>query len=243
MLESWDALTARAAPNVFMHPAALSAVDEKKFARVHVLRAFREAEGGRELVGFWALRERRIAPLWPRFLAAPPYEYAFVASPVIDPAHRDAVMAAFLDAIAHAPSLPKVIRLTLLDGEAAAPLMAALGARGGHALKLSEHARPYLGGEADRKRSGSTAKKLRQDFNRLSALGAVEVVNDRESVRAAFETFLEMELRSWKGANGTALMSHDEDAEFARAMIGNLSEAGGASVALLRVDKDRKSVV
>ena len=117
-------------------------------------------------------------------------------------------------------------------------MMAALNARGGQMLKLSEHPRPFLAGESDRKKSGSTAKKLRQDWNRLGALGAADVINERagDAVRAAFEIFLELERRSWKGASGTALLSHDEDAAFVRAFIANLSACGGASVALLRLD-------
>ena len=235
--EQFEALCARAAPNVFMHPAALGAVATTDFAHVHVLQAWAGDGDTRKLVGVWALRERRIAPFW-RFLQSPPYDYAFVSSPVIDPDHAGAVMPAMLDAIANARTLPNVIKLKLLDGEAAAPIIAALQARCGAMLKLAEHPRPFLSGESGRKRSGSTAKKLRQDWNRLSALGIAEIVNERGSgaVRAAFEIFLQLELDSWKGASGTALRSQSEDAAFARLFIASLAERGGASVALLRLD-------
>jgi CelD/BcsL family acetyltransferase involved in cellulose biosynthesis len=229
----WDALTRRAGGNVFMHPAALYAAVATGFARIHVLLAW----DGDKLVGLWALRERRLAPLLPTFLASPPYEYAFVASPVIDPDYE--VMPAFFNAIAQAPALPNVIQLKLLDGDCATyrVTMNALGARNGRMLKLSEHARPFLGGESERKRSGSTGKKLRQDWNRLAALGAVEIANERspELVRDALEVFLTMEARSWKGENGTALLSDEDDAIFARRFIGDLAERASASVALLRV--------
>lgn len=235
---AFEALCARAVPNVFMHPAALAAVTATEFAHVHMLQAWSGTGDTRKLVGAWALRERRIAPFWPRFLESPPYDYAFAASPVIDPEHVDVVMPALLDAIADDPKLPKVIKLKLLDGAAAAPLTAALRARHGQVRTLAEHPRPFLGGDADRKRAGSTAKKLRQDWNKLNALGAADVTNarDGEAVRAAFEIFLEMERRSWKGASGTALLSHDEDAAFVRLLIGNLGDRGGTSVALLRLD-------
>ena len=77
----WDALTRRAGANVFMHPAALCAAAATGLARIHVLLAWE----GDKLIGLWGLHERRVAPFFPAFLAAPPYEYAFVASPVIDP--------------------------------------------------------------------------------------------------------------------------------------------------------------
>lgn len=234
LMPEWNALVQRAGGNVFMHPAALCAATETGFAKVHVLLAWDD----RKLVGLWALRERRIAPLLPAFLAAPPYEYCFVSSPVIDPNYD--VMPAFLDAIAKDRTLPNVIQLKLLDGNADAfnPLMAALAARSGQMLKLSERARPYLANETERKRSGSTGKKLRQDWNRLSALGTVELANERtaDGACAAFEIFLDLEVRSWKGANGTALLSDEPDTDFTRRLIANLADVGGASVALLRVD-------
>jgi hypothetical protein len=72
----------------------------------------------------------------------------------------------------------------------------------------------------------------------LSALGAVEVVNDRTpaGVAGAFETFLAMEKASWKGEQGTALLSDAHDAVFARRLLHNLAGRQDASVALLRVN-------
>src|SRR5207244_12787964 len=131
---------------------------------------------------------------------APPYEYAFVASPVIDPAYD--VMPAFFDAIERAPRLPKVIQIKLLDGDHAnyRATMAALAARNGQMLKLSERARPFLGSEAERKRSGSTGKKLRQDWNRLSALGAGALAHERtpDAVRAAPAVFPPLAAQRWQ---------------------------------------------
>jgi CelD/BcsL family acetyltransferase involved in cellulose biosynthesis len=233
LVPQWDGLIARANPNVFMHPAALAAAAAAGFAKVHVLLAWH----GDTLAGLWALRERRVACL-PAFLASPPYAYSFVGCPVINPDHAGAVMPAFLDAIAREPALPNAIQLKALDGDSVAfrAMMSALGTR--PVLTLSEFARPFLGGESERKRSGSTGKKLRQDWNRLSALGAVEVVNDRspDAVREAFEIFLALEARGWKGDSGTALLSRDADAAFARRWIGALARHGAASVALLRVN-------
>jgi hypothetical protein len=149
-------------------------------------------------------------------------------------------MPAFFDAIARSPALPNVIQLKLLDGDSATghATMTALRARGGQMLTLSERARPFLCGESERKRSGSTGKKLRQDWNRLGALGAVDIANDRTpaGVQSAFEIFLQMEAQGWKGAGGTALLSNEEDTAFTRRLIRDLALRRHASVALLRVD-------
>jgi CelD/BcsL family acetyltransferase involved in cellulose biosynthesis len=235
----WDELVARASSNVFMNPAALAAADQTGFAAVRVLKAWDEAGGPRKLVGVWALRLRKLAPLWPVVLEALPYEYAFLSSPVVDPACADDVMAAFLAAIEQA-ALPHVLNIPSLDAEGPCytAMLKALARRGIEPLVLSKLERPYVTRDFGVKRSGSTRKKLRQDFNRLAALGTVVVVNERTpvAVQQAFEEFLVLEKASWKGERGTALLSHEADAAFVRRLIQNLAERGDASVAQLRVD-------
>jgi CelD/BcsL family acetyltransferase involved in cellulose biosynthesis len=239
MTEHWEALARRTPANVFLNPAALNAAAATGFAHVHALLAWDTGVVPNRLVGFWALRERRIGMIGPAVLAAPPYEYSFVSNPVIDPDYLDAVMPAFFAAIEKDFALPNVIQIRFLDGDSDSyrAITRALGARG-RMLKLSEHPRPFLAAASERKRSGSTAKKLRQDWNRLSSCGAVDIANDRTSAgaRAAFEVFLELEARSWKGAKGTALLCDGEDAAFTRRLIGDLAERRNASVALLRID-------
>ena len=239
LVGAWEDLIRRAGVNVFMNPAALNAAHATNFAKVHVLLAWDRSVAPARLVGLWGLEERRVAPFCPRFLAAPPFDYSFMSSPVVDPAFMDDAIPAFLDAIEQDPRLPNAVRLKNLDGDAAtyAALRAALAARGSHMLLLAQTTRPFVSGESDLKRSGSTRKKLRQDWNRLATLGAADVVNEREPerVRAAFEVFLAMEGESWKGDRGTALMSNTRSAAFTRRLICDLAAQKDASVALLRV--------
>ena len=236
----WDDLVRRASSNVFMNPTALMAADETGFASIQMLLAWEEGEGPRKLVGVWALQSRKALPFWPRVLEALPYNYAFLSSPVVDPAYADGVIAAFFAAIEKNPSLPKVVSLPSLDAECPSyPAMRKeMASRGIEPLMLAETARPFVTIEFGVKRSGSTRKKLRQDWNRLSALGAVDVVNDRtlDGAQRAFECFLALEKASWKGARGTALLSDPHDAAFVRRLFQNLAAQGNASVALLRVN-------
>jgi hypothetical protein len=235
----WQDLVSRASSNVFMDPTALNAAGEMEFADVQMLLAWEQGAEPARLVGLWALQLSKIAPFWPALLEALPYNYAFLSSPVVDPFFVADVIPAFFAAIAGS-ALPKV--LSLRDFNAESPsytaIVAAMAANGNAPLKLAESARPVVTREFGVKKTGSTRKKLRQDWNRLSALGAVDVVNDRPpaAVRQAFETFLAMEAGSWKGAQGTALLSDAGDAAFVRRLVGDLSEQGNASVALLRVD-------
>jgi hypothetical protein len=237
---AWADLAKRASPNVFMNPAALTAANEIRFAQVYVLLAWQEGEAPRKLVGMWALQVRKIAPFWPAVLEALPYNYAFLSSPVIDPAFVDKVVPAFFAAIEKNPVLPNVVNLPSFNAESPDydAIIKALATRGGEQLTLAESARPFVTREFGVKRSGSTRKKLRQDWNRLSALGSVDIVNERapEAVRAAFESFLALEAGSWKGTQGTALLCDEKDAGFVRSLMSGLAEQGNASVALLRID-------
>jgi CelD/BcsL family acetyltransferase involved in cellulose biosynthesis len=236
----WDDLIRRANSNVFMNPAALTAASELGFAKIRVLLAWEEAGGERKLVGVWALQSRSPVPLWPTLLEALPYNYAFLSSPVVDPACASEVIPAFFAAIEKSPLLPKVISLQSLDAECASypAMLAELTRRGNAPLMLSQNVRPYVTPEFGVKRSGSTRKKLRQDWNRLSALGTVDIVNHRTPAGAgqAFESFLALEKASWKGAKGTALLSDSHDAAFVRRLFQELAAQGNASVALLRVN-------
>ncbi|MPZ39146.1 MAG: GNAT family N-acetyltransferase [Rhizobiales bacterium] len=238
--EQWAALIARAPANVFMHPAALKVADAAGFADIQMLLAWQHGELQQQLVGVWALQRMHISPLWPSLLSAPPYKYSFLSNPVVDPKITAAVIAAFFDAIDRARSLPKIIRLKYLDGSAETypAIMNALTARGARVLKLAERERPYVTKDLGPKKSGSTRKKLRQDWNRLSALGTIDIVNDRTraAVQDAFETYLALEAASWKGSRGTALLCDEKDATFARNFISDLAAGDNASVALLRLD-------
>ena len=236
----WDDLVRRASSNVFMNPAALLAASEADFADVQMMLAWEEGASSRRLVGVWAVRLHVVAPFWPSLLEALPYEYAFQSSPVVDPAFVDEVIPAFFAAIESHPELPNVISLRSFDAECPSypAMLKSLERRGVAPLILSRHARPFVTREFGVKRSGSTRKKLRQDWNRLGAQGAVEVLNERtaEGVADGFETFLALEKASWKGAQGTALLSDSRDAAFVRKLLERLAAGGDASVALLRLN-------
>jgi len=239
LAEPWRDLVSRSSSNVFMDPAALNAVTEMHFADVRMLLAWEQGAEPPRLVGLWALRLQSVGWLWPSLLEALPHNYAVLSNPVIDPHYVSDVIPAFFAAIAGS-ALPHVISLRSFDTEqpSYAAIVAAMAEQGGAPLKLRESLRPVVTRSFGIKKSGATRKKLRQDANRLAALGVIDVVNARapQDVRAAFEIFLAMEAASWKGKRGTALLSSDTDAAFVRHLIAGLADEGNASVALLRID-------
>lgn len=223
-----------------MNPAALLAASETNFANIRMLLAWEKGAGAPRLAGLWALQMRRPAPFWPIVIEPLPYNYAFLSNPVVDPGYVDEVMPAFLRAIEQSPSLSRIVSLHSFDAECPSypAIIRDLAVRGVKPLVLSETMRPFVTRDFGLKRSGSTRKKLRQDWNRLSGAGAVEVVNDRSigEAKRAFEIFLGLEQASWKGAKGTALLSDPRDCAFARRLLQSLAEQGNASVALLLVN-------
>jgi hypothetical protein len=236
----WNDLIGRASGNVFMAPAALQAAQALSVAGIHVLLAWQGDGIGKHLVGWWALQECAMVPGWPKFLMGPPYRHAFVSDPVVETGLASSVIPAFFDAVERHARLPKLIRLKYLDAdsEVGRAIVDTLVARRGYSMKLAERLRPFASQDCNLKKSGSTRKKLRQDCNKLAALGGVEVLNDRapEQALAAFETFLALEAKSWKGAKGTALLSSEKDAAFVRALASNMSRRQDMSVALLQLN-------
>lgn len=229
----WEAIAPHA-NNVFMHPTALKAASGTLFAMIYVLLAWDTAVEPNKLVGWWALQGKHLL-LWP-YLETLPFNYAFLSTPVLDPEHAAEVMPAFMAAIARDKALPST--LMVRDFDAAGAAWTAIETSGLPASPLKTDQRPFATRESGLKRTGSTRKKLRQDWNRLAGTGTLDVVNVREpgAVPDAFEAFLEMEAAGWKGAGGTALLSDPHDASFARRLIGDMSARGDASVALLRLD-------
>src|SRR3954468_19057006 len=240
VIPPWDDLVRRASSNVFMNPAALKAAHDTGFAEIVILLAWEQGAELRKLVGVWGLQLRKVAPLLPAVLEALPYNYAFLSSPVVDPDFADEGIPAFFAAIESSPKLPNVVSLKSFDAETPShsSMLKVFSQRGIEPLMLSETTRPFVTREAGVKRSGSTRKKLRQDWNRLSAMSSVDIINERapDAVREAFESFLALEAGSWKGTQGTALLCDEQDAGFVRQLIGGLAGQGNASVALLRVD-------
>lgn len=240
LIPYWDDLVSRASPNVFMSPAALRAAHETGFARIHVLLAWDGAHASRRLAGMWALQEKRLFPLWPATLEALPYDYAFLSDPVVDPAFVAQVMPAFLKAIERTPALPRVVTLKSMNCETASyeHLLGALAANRGVSVTLHSESRPVFSSDTQVKRSGERRKKLRQNWKRLAAMGTVEIVyhKDVEPICAAFETFLQLEYKSWKGPAGTALLCDKADATFVRRLVRNLAESKRASIEALQVD-------
>jgi CelD/BcsL family acetyltransferase involved in cellulose biosynthesis len=163
---------------------------------------------------------------------------------VIDAGCIEPVLTAMLDALAAHGSLPKLIMLTdiSVDGPVMAGLRRVLDRRGAAPAFLKHTQRPMLRSGLSKEHherlvSPGTHKKLRQHRRRLAKHGPVAFVTHSrpEEVRDALEEFLRMEASGWKGRHGTALLSDERSAVFARYFVNALASDGLATTEALRV--------
>jgi hypothetical protein len=245
--EDWCDLLRRAdEPNVFMQPSVLRAAPPDR--PIVALLAWEPRDEGRRLSGFWAfaIGTPHLSIFSITALCAPATEHVYLAAPVIDRDRLETVLPAMLDAIAAAPDLPKVVALESMSGSGPTydALMRVLAQRNSSFCRLDAKNRPMLmpgsdsGSYLEKTLSSSSRKKLRQHRRRLGEKGQLQttVVCSEPDVRRAFESFLALELKGWKGRRGTALLSDASEATFARNMVAALAQAGDASIHALELD-------
>jgi CelD/BcsL family acetyltransferase involved in cellulose biosynthesis len=238
---AWSDLIRRAAgPNPFLDLAIVAAAaDGSDATRAPVLLAWQ----GERLVGVWAFRRGRPRSGLPvGILSAPTHATAPDATPVIDAALVEPVLAAMLTALDASPTLPKLVALRALDD---GPVMAAfrrvMAARRSRLLVLAQAVRPWLTCTTDpnshfaRIMSGSRRRKLGQLRRRLATRGALALeVHRGAAVGRALERFLALEAAGWKCSLGDALAR--TALPFTRAAVPALASDGGAEIWELSLD-------
>jgi CelD/BcsL family acetyltransferase involved in cellulose biosynthesis len=155
----------------------------------------------------------------------------------------DAAVAArsLLDQAASASASAIVLRDVPLEGAAVAAIRQALARDGLKLSLLASYPRARLDATKDadallRDALGhKKLKELRRQRRRLSDSGELgfKVARTPDEVKAAIETFLNLERSGWKGERGTALAQHEGDAAFIRRASADLAATGQCEVAVL----------
>ena len=155
------------------------------------------------------------------------------------------MIAAWLDHVAREPALPDVALLPTLslEGPFCAALDRVLANRGLAHADFDLHQRALLAPGDDRAGYLAQAmgakhrKELPRRRRRLAELGAVshEVPTAEPDIAKAFEQFLELEARGWKGNRGTAAMNSKARLAFFREAVTGMARDGKAHVDVLRV--------
>ena len=190
------------------------------------LRAVAISDDSEGLVGFFPFR-RRILPFfpWPVTIGAQNI-YQFAGAPLISRSCADPVIGAWLDGLkAGVPGRFWALSNIDLDSGFIERVRVQTAARGLGLRAVTPYRRPSLTGRAGNSEAHSATvikksrvKDIERNLRRLREIGAVafERVSDADRVNERLEQFLAIEQSGWKGENGTAFLSNDRDAAFAR---------------------------
>ena len=232
---AWDALALCASePNPFHESwyllPALRALDPA--GSVKLLRF----EHGGELAAIMPVRHENRYYRWPiPQLTAWIHGNCFLGAPLVARGLEQQFWRAFLDwadanagraLFLHLPHMP-------LDGPIHAALQAVLAASSRQGALVHREERAMLASDLppetyfEASLSGKKRKELRRQFARLSELGTLRFERQRGDADLArwIEEFLALEHSGWKGAQGSALASHQDTIQmFREAMFGGAAQ-------------------
>ncbi|MEO0382810.1 MAG: GNAT family N-acetyltransferase [Pseudomonadota bacterium] len=171
--------------------------------------------------------------------------YHFNGAPLVAKDHAADVVKAWLKTIGgkNVPSVC-VLRHMDLDSDLADTIAAQARAVGCGLRVIHRYERPRLTREHDGFEghikavlSKRRVKDIRRNLRRLGEKGEVrlEHVTERSAVSKRLEDFLRIEAAGWKGEAGTAFLSDDATARFARAAFATDGEEGLVSIDTLLV--------
>jgi hypothetical protein len=162
----------------------------------------------------------------------------------------EATVEAWLDHIAQAAQLPKLVLLPYfpVHGPLAAAFDSALDRRGGMSALFACHARALLVPGVAREDyvvsaiGGKKRKELRRQRKRLGEMGNLTFMDARTpaAVALALDDFFTLEARGWKGRAGTAARCDGGIAGFMQGAVTALAAEGKAQV--LRMCADARPI-
>ncbi|MEO8316995.1 MAG: GNAT family N-acetyltransferase [Bradyrhizobium sp.] len=238
----WRALSDRASePNGYYLPDWELAVNASASGRGGAAALCASGDASRligllPVISMW--RAYRI-PL-PALVSADPY--GTLSTPTLDRDLAEDAAAGLMQQARRSGARALILRDVSLEGAAMNAFTNVLRQGGMQPRILQSHLRACLDttGDADellREALGAKKlKELRRQRNRLAEHGDVQfdVAREPNDVKAALETFLELEASGWKGKRGTALGQDAGDAAFIRRAAATLAETGQCEIVTLR---------
>jgi CelD/BcsL family acetyltransferase involved in cellulose biosynthesis len=219
----WRALAAEASePNPFFEPEYVLSAAERLGGR-HLGVAAVEGPGG------WSAcvpvhRPRR----WHRVpfgcVATWQHKYCFLGTPLVRPGVEEAAVTALIRELTRRPRIAFVgFDLLADEGPVREALRRAIAGEGGGEVLVSGYERAVLRRGDNGSGPGGVKGKHRRELDRKrrrleDELGRPLQTIDRAGDEGAVDDFLELEASGWKGRGGTAVASHQADAEFFRAV-------------------------
>ncbi|MDE2380411.1 GNAT family N-acetyltransferase [Bradyrhizobium sp.] len=235
----WQSLGDRAIePNAYYLPAWELAVSASARGRTNALALHASDPSSARLTGLMPVVSSWRAWKLPLPALVSAHPYGTLCSPLLDRAMATDAAARLLEQARQAGAHALILRDVALDGAAMRTLRDALRRAGLAPRMLRSHLRACLDASQDADAllrdalGGRKLKELRRLRHRLEEHGTVSFVVARTpgEVRAALETFLQLEASGWKGKRGTALAQHAGDAAFIRRAAPALAEAGQCEI-------------
>ena len=171
------------------------------------------------------------------------HPYGPLGLPLVDRAHAERVIAAWLGHLARDPHGPKLLLLPMLpaQNQFAAALHSVLEERRCASATFDPHRRALLAPASGREAylrsvmSAKRRKEMRRLRHRLEDLAPVThlAATTGPDVAAATEQFLRLEASGWKGAAKTAAAARPGISNFLQTAVAGLATAGKARVDLL----------
>ncbi|MGH2965715.1 MAG: GNAT family N-acetyltransferase [Solirubrobacterales bacterium] len=242
--ERWRELAAQAAePNPFFEPEYVLPAGDLIDGRRVGLAVVRGTGGW--LACLPVHRPRR----WHRIpigcVATWQHRYCFLGTPLVTSGGEEAAVAAITRELVRQRGAAFVGLDALADeGTVRDALRLAIEHRGVEEVRVNRHRRAVLRrsarGEERLAVKGKHRRELDRKRRRLEEdLGGTLRTVDRAEDAEAVEEFLELEASGWKGREGTAMASLEQDAEFFRAVCGAFRELGRLHLLSLEADGQR----
>ncbi len=239
----WQRLADRALePNPFFAPAFLRAYLTHMERRPVAIAAVRD-RGNDHLLALAPFGRRRIGLVWPATVA-----WATAYGPLGTPLVAPEATAATLDLLFRyvvGPAGLVLLPYLRTDGPVH-DLIQDLHDTNGWRLAMARpqmragHVAAPTGQEQYDRIGGSRRKEIERQLRRLAELGTVAFASlgdvDATEIAGAFEDFLHLEARGWKGSKGSALAADPRRAAFARAFIATAAARGQVRIDRLTLD-------
>ncbi len=238
LVEAWKDLACRAAePNAFFEAEfVLAAARHLKSSSVY-LAVF--VEDGILKAALPVYSNRLWRGMGPRVVRSWVHLYCFLGTPLLDADQPLGALEGLLDELNRWAGRQRILAFDLLG--TGGPVESALK----QAMSMRPH-QPVIGNTFERavlhhEENGSAlGGRVRREVSRLgrrleAEMGAPAVVVERSGEPSAIEDFLELEASGWKAANGTALASRPEHAQFFREVCADFARRGCLTLRSLEV--------
>jgi hypothetical protein len=252
--DDWQGLVNEALePNVFHEPwMMLPAIESYSRGRdLRFVLVFTPGDGPPTgpavLAGFFPLELRRSYQRIPvSTLALWRYPHCFLGTPLLRRASAEACLEAFFDWAMQDSHPWTLVELGRVSGEGSFHrlMLEQIGKRGLFVYRAESYLRALFEPAEDADAyletalSGKKRKELRRQINRLAELGPVEFdeLDNDDDPALWIDQFLALEASGWKGEEGTALLSSEEDRRFFSIIAREAFDRGVLSMLALRLD-------